>query len=1021
MSWSELFGGKSSIYALDENSKEWVDRGISGHLVMVQNNQYRQDVRIKWSKNSKEVWWRLMNGKLKPKGERAWVLKAWDIASNKQEILAIRFSDVALSQQFMHKFHYIFPPPQPQASSPSNNPAQQHPAYAQHQFMGQQHPNYQGQFGGNMMGMPGMNMHFGNLMMNSQPHLNAMGGLQRSKTSPNAKWECAVCTYSNDATKSSCIMCGLSRDNTAAKQAGAGGGRPHSASMPSQYHQAQSQHFNFAQKGLEHLHGSQSQQNMIRQFEAHRKDASAVTSPHSKQRRTSWICPMCTLHNSIAVTRCDACGASRNNKGSPAAEGVGGGGAVGMGMPMGGGGGGGSGSGYNQFGANGHGQGPGMAAVNAFGAQPNAMGNQWGAANQGHYAAGPLGMGYAAQPYQAPQGQFGGVMGGFGGMQQGGMNRKVATVNQFQQSASDIACYNDNPSQVFSTLRSVAKKLLKDDVRYRTLDTTNPKVMERLIGFEGVLDFLMLLGFSSDAMGMKLVCQQKPSQQVVRNAIDVLNTYESRLGLGRQKKPKQGQPHGMGSGGGGYGGSKKEDDVESRQTLGGPDDFGDGAGGGSKDEDGSDSLTLEQIIIWSTHENMRDSDTMETLILTHKQFTTSVTLLKSLRRRFFVPIPVDIVDDAKKVEEFRKSVEKRIQLKVIKSLRDWMKQYWDEDMLHDFELQKELCDWLAELKRVGDDKYAECPWIRSLCATTQKEYDRFKQHSPGQDKRMELAQWAQDPETGVPLALKEIPIKKSFKLSNITAEELAEQITLMDFATFSRIRARECIGQCWKKKKEESPNILAMIKQFNQLTVLVQLQILKEKSLRDRGKAIKRVIKMGDRFRTLKNYNSLCAVLGALNSSPIHRLKCAWARVPEKQLTIFENFKNIFANTRNFRNFRMEFRNALPPAIPYFGLFLQDLVFIDDGNASSIQHDNLKQHGFMVNFSKCVRTMDRIKHGLAEYQKEGYVDLKPQKTLQKILYQELHTMAQYKEDQIWNMSTKVRNADQKAAGVKQKK
>merc|ERR1712013_530483 len=84
-------------------------------------------------------------------------------------------------------------------------------------------------------------------------------------------------------------------------------------------------------------------------------------------------------------------------------------------------------------------------------------------------------------------------------------------------------------SQVFSTLRSVAKKLLKDDVRYRTLDTTNPNVMERLIGYEGVLDFLMLLGFESDAMGMKLICQDAPSAQVVQNAITVLNSYQQRF------------------------------------------------------------------------------------------------------------------------------------------------------------------------------------------------------------------------------------------------------------------------------------------------------------------------------------------------------------------------------------------------------------------------------------------------------------------------------------------------------------
>merc|ERR1719491_2106576 len=169
-------------------------------------------------------------------------------------------------------------------------------------------------------------------------------------------------------------------------------------------------------------------------------------------------------------------------------------------------------------------------------------------------------------------------------MQKRAKSGKGATVQEFENSASDIACYNDNPSQVFSTLRSVAKKLLKDDVRYRTLDTTNPKVMERLIGFEGVLDFLMLLGFESDAMGAKLICEEKPSRQVVSNAIEVLNTYESRLGLGRSKKSANHKP----------------DDERSMVTLGGP--------GLNDNGDEEDTLTLQQIIIWSTHDVFKEGD-----------------------------------------------------------------------------------------------------------------------------------------------------------------------------------------------------------------------------------------------------------------------------------------------------------------------------------------------------------------------------------------------------------------------------
>lgn len=103
---------------MDEDTKQWADRGTSGTVIMFQNNGNREDVRIKWEKNINshnqqsqlvEIWWRLTSSKLKPKGERALVLKAWATISNQQEILAIRFSHQDAAIQFAKKYQGIFP------------------------------------------------------------------------------------------------------------------------------------------------------------------------------------------------------------------------------------------------------------------------------------------------------------------------------------------------------------------------------------------------------------------------------------------------------------------------------------------------------------------------------------------------------------------------------------------------------------------------------------------------------------------------------------------------------------------------------------------------------------------------------------------------------------------------------------------------------------------------------------------------------------------------------------------------
>jgi len=266
-----------------------------------------------------------------------------------------------------------------------------------------------------------------------------------------------------------------------------------------------------------------------------------------------------------------------------------------------------------------------------------------------------------------------------------------------------------------------------------------------------------------------------------------------------------------------------------------------------------------------------------------------------------------------------------------------------------------------------------------------------------------------------------IKIPSRMSIDDLKVEEMADQITLMDFHIFRKIEPRECIGQCWKKKKKKkwAPHIVAMIEQFNKLTLFVQIEVLRAQSLRARSHAIRRMIQMGERFKTLRNFNSLCAIFSALNSAPIFRLKLAWKRVPTKYVSMFTNFQTIFSRELNHRNLRQLFRTAPAPAIPHLGLFLQDLVFIDDGNSNKIENHNLRK-GAMVNFSKCVRITERVKR-IELYQQHSYTDsanladrsLADNKVLQKMLLMEFGRLEQITEDMVWAMSDEIKKLDQR--------
>ncbi len=73
----EVFRGKASAYVYDDQTTNWIDRGVGGILIMYHDEQNTKNyVTIKWSKKTQEFWWTISAFKMKPKGERAWIMKA---------------------------------------------------------------------------------------------------------------------------------------------------------------------------------------------------------------------------------------------------------------------------------------------------------------------------------------------------------------------------------------------------------------------------------------------------------------------------------------------------------------------------------------------------------------------------------------------------------------------------------------------------------------------------------------------------------------------------------------------------------------------------------------------------------------------------------------------------------------------------------------------------------------------------------------------------------------------------------
>eukprot|EP01084_Bolivina_argentea_P247560 414148_1 len=530
---------------------------------------------------------------------------------------------------------------------------------------------------------------------------------------------------------------------------------------------------------------------------------------------------------------------------------------------------------------------------------------------------------------------------------------------------SYIACYNDDIGSIISTLMTLANKLSSNNKEYYVLNTT---LKGRLTEFEGVLDFLTFLGLELDESGSKMIYKTKPPVKSIANAISALTYYQTRFA------------------------SKKNLLMENEEKM-----------------------TLEQIIIRATHENIptfQHWNDMNVLIIYHNQFIDSMHFLKRLKQRFWIPIPNDIRNDENKINSFRNNTQKRIHLKVFKGIRDWLKKYWMEDWMHNDELKNELSVWLNELSQWNyTHASSEYKWLKPISDRILKEFKRLKIKPPN--------------DHGYRYAYNEDLLRLTShvyfardSLETIMDETacrfLADQLTFFDYRIFCKIKKRELLGESWQKKdsKLRSPNVLAMIKQFNNVILFTQMLILKQKSLRKRSQAIKYTIKMSERLYEIKNFNSLCAILCALNSLPIQQLKLAWKCVPYKWLMKLDELNNIFDRDFNSKNFRKIFWNISPPTIPYFGLFLQDLMFIENDDDELKKTYTCTKQPTTVNFNKCVRIMDII-NNIISYQQYIYHNITSCMHTQKFLLCEFDKLKEITTEQIWSMSVEIKKQDEK--------
>ncbi|SPQ27178.1 4465a33a-1f7b-4d0d-baab-087cb8669f1a [Thermothielavioides terrestris] len=184
--------------------------------------------------------------------------------------------------------------------------------------------------------------------------------------------------------------------------------------------------------------------------------------------------------------------------------------------------------------------------------------------------------------------------------------------------------------------------------------------------------------------------------------------------------------------------------------------------------------------------------------------------------------------------------------------------------------------------------------------------------------------------------------------------EVARQVTIKQMTLFCSISPEELLGSKWTKHGGVgAPNVKAMSSFTTGLTNLVIDSILNFEEVKKRALAIKHWIKIAHQCSLLRNYDALMAITCGLTATSIKRLKLTWDAVPAKRKEMLKSLQAAVDFNQNFKVLRAQLHDQVPPCLPFLGMFLTDLTFVDVGNPATKTSDTGLT---VINFDKHTRT-----------------------------------------------------------------